>query len=123
MGTMRTVVSNARTAAYADSCVDYSASRSIAKAIANGQADAATSPIQVIFVEGDDFYRQAVKADLVAEGFAVHAFDDGEAMLTAVASGLEAHVVVLDWELESGPGIDLLSRMREQNLQWPVVFL
>jgi two-component system response regulator ChvI len=120
---MQTVVSNARTAAYGDSCVDYSASGSIAKTIANGQADAANSPIQVIFVECDDFYRQAVETDLVAEGFAVHAFDDGEAMLAAIASGLQADVVVLDWGLESGPAIDLLSQMRERNLQWPVVFL
>jgi hypothetical protein len=51
---MQTVVSlNARTAAYADSCVDYSASGSIAKTTANGLADAANSPIQVIFVECD----------------------------------------------------------------------
>jgi two-component system response regulator ChvI len=29
----------------------------------------------------------------------------------------------LDWGLESGAGIDLLSQMREQDLRWPVVFL
>jgi two-component system response regulator ChvI len=121
---MQTVASlSARAEARADSCVDYGASSSIAKVIANGQADPAGSPIQVIFVEGDDFYRQAVEAELVAEGFAVHAFDDGATMLAAVASGLKADVVVLDWGLESGPGIDLLSQMKERDLQWPVVFL
>jgi two-component system response regulator ChvI len=121
---MQTVVSlNARAAACADSCVDYSASSSIAKVTANGQVDPTGSQIQVIFVEDDDFYRHAVEAELVAEGFVVHGFDNGEAMLAAVASGLKADVVVLDWGLKSGPGIDLLSQMKERDLQWPVVFL
>ena len=67
---MQTVVSlNARTASHADTCVDYSVSSSIAKTTANGQADAATSPIQVIFVEDDDLYRQAVEAELAHDTF------------------------------------------------------
>ena len=80
-------------------------------------------PIQVILVEHDDYYRDAVKLELADEGFAVHAFKDGRAMLTAVAEGLQADLVVLDWELENMFGIDLLTQMRQEGLQWPVVFL
>jgi two-component system response regulator ChvI len=87
------------------------------------RAELIGSAIRAIFVEDDDFYRQAVEAELVAEGFAVHAFADGESMLTAVASGLKADVVVLDWGLKSESGIDLLSHLRERGLDWPVVFL
>jgi two-component system response regulator ChvI len=81
------------------------------------------SAIHVIFVEDDDFYRRAVETELVAEGFVVHAFEDGEPMLAAAASGLTGDVVILDWGLESALGIDLLSQMKERGLQWPVVFL
>jgi two-component system, OmpR family, response regulator ChvI len=81
------------------------------------------SAIQVIFVEDDDFYRQAVEGELVEAGFVVHAFKDGEPMFAAVAAGLTADVVVLDWGLESSLGIDLLSQMRERGWQSPVVFL
>src|SRR6266700_2900174 len=92
--------------------------------IRSDQSPAPTeSAIQVIFVEDDDFYRQAVGGELVEEGFVVHAFKDGEFMFAAVAAGLTADVVVLDWGLESTPGIDLLSQMRERGWQWPVVFL
>jgi two-component system response regulator ChvI len=110
---------NARAAARAYCSVPSS----IAKINVDPQAEPVGSPPQVIFVEDDDFYRQAVEAELVANGFAVHAFDDGESMLAAVASGLQADVVLLDWGLESGPGINLLSQIRERDLQWPVVFL
>ena len=116
---------NARATARADLCVDVNrdAFNSIEKIHLDGQAEPLRSRIQVIFVESDEVYRRAVEAELVAEGFAVHAFDDGEPMLGAVASGLKVDIAVLDWDLESGASIDLLSRIRERDLQWPVVFL
>jgi two-component system response regulator ChvI len=97
-------------------------SRSIARCSSN-EPTATGSAIEVIFVEDDSFYRQAVEAELTAEGFVVHAFGDGRPMLDAVASGLTADVVVLDWGLESALGIDLLLQIRERGLTWPVVFL
>jgi two-component system response regulator ChvI len=79
--------------------------------------------VRVIFVEDDDFYRQAVEAELVVEGFSVCSFDDSEPMMKAVAAGLTADVVLLDWGLESTLGIDLLCQIKERGLHWPVVFL
>ena len=78
---------------------------------------------RVIFVDDDDFYRQAVEIELTEEGFAVHSFNDSVPMLEAVANGLEADIVLLDWGLESGPGIDVLGQLRERGVNWPVVFL
>lgn len=95
--------------------------------VESGQADRirglATKMARVIFVDDDDFYRQAVEAELTDEGFSVHSFNDGAPMLDAVASGLKADIVLLDWGLESGPGIDVLAQLRERGVNWPVVFL
>lgn len=79
--------------------------------------------IQLIFVDDEDHYRDAVETELSGEGFTVHSFRDGQAMLAAVASGLRADVVVLDWGPENTLGIDLLSQMGAKGLHWPAVFL
>ncbi|MBV8186226.1 MAG: response regulator transcription factor [Alphaproteobacteria bacterium] len=78
---------------------------------------------QVVFVEDDDLYRQAIETELTEEGFVVRSFKDGEPMLAAIGSGLVADVVLLDWGLERTLGIDLLAQLRERGLQWPIVFL
>ena len=61
--------------------------------------------------------------ELSYEGFVVHPFNDGGPMLTAIAGGLVADVVVLDWGLESSLGIDLATRLKDHGLQWPILFL
>jgi two-component system response regulator ChvI len=81
------------------------------------------SAITVIFVDDDDFYRQALEGELIEEGFVVHSFRDGESMLASIAGGLTVDVVVLDWGLDSTHGIDLLSQLRERGWKSPIVFL
>jgi hypothetical protein len=46
------------------------------------------SKIKVIFVDDDDFYREAVEVELIEHGFSVKSFGDGAEMLTAVAARL-----------------------------------
>jgi two-component system response regulator ChvI len=79
--------------------------------------------IRVIFVEDDDYFRDAVKIDLAEEGFIIYAFRDGAEMLSAISEGLQADVVVLDWGLERVLGIDLLSQMRTRAIMWPIIIL
>src|SRR5215471_17275467 len=122
LGPMQTVASlKARTAAHdgnADGATHPQATDDIddnaSDPTVNSDCEPVESSIQVIFVEDDDFYRQAVEAELASEGLVVHAFKDSKSMLAAVASGLQADVVVLGLDLESRPGIDLLSQMRER---------
>jgi len=83
----------------------------------------AGDPIRLIFVDDDDDYREAATAELVDLGFAVEAFSDGETMLSSVADGIAADVIVLDWSLPTVSGIDLLPRLRREGILLPVVFL
>ncbi|MPZ33961.1 MAG: response regulator [Rhodospirillales bacterium] len=80
-------------------------------------------PIQVALVDDDDLYRETVAADLADRGFAVSGFADGRSFFDALHNGLEAHVVLLDWSLQEGSGLDLLNTLREGGRQVPVVFL
>src|SRR3981189_650983 len=79
--------------------------------------------IRVAFVEDDDDYREAVSSELGDHGFDVTTFSDGAALLASFADGAEAEIIVLDWNLPSVSGIDLLPRLRRNGIALPVVFL
>ena len=50
----------------------------------------------VVLVDDDDLYREALSADLADSGFAVSCFADGPSFLEAMSNGLEAQVALLD---------------------------
>jgi two-component system response regulator ChvI len=83
----------------------------------------AEEPIRLIFVDDDDDFREAAAAELVDLGFAVESFADGASMLAALANGLAADLIVLDWSLPVMSGIDLLPRLRREGSKLPVVVL
>ncbi len=79
--------------------------------------------IHLAFVEDDDDYREAVSNELGDYGFTVESFSDGPALLDFLASGAEAEIILLDWNLPSVSGIDLLPKLRHNGISLPVVFL
>lgn len=79
--------------------------------------------IRVIFVDDDDDYREAATVELEYFGFKVMAFPSGEAMLDHLQRDSRADVVVLDWKLQTGLGIDFLPRLHDSGINLPVVFL
>jgi two-component system response regulator ChvI len=80
-------------------------------------------PVRLVFVEDDRDFREAAAAELDDLGFEVECFADGAALLEAFASGASADVVVLDWNLPSLSGIDLIPRLRRAGVLLPVVLL
>ena len=78
---------------------------------------------RVVFVESDQYYREAVTFELLRQGFVVHAFADGAALLGSLASAVDADIAVLDWDLAKMPGITLLAELRRHGVDLPVVFL
>jgi two-component system response regulator ChvI len=77
----------------------------------------------LIFVDDDDDFREAATGELEDLGFSVTSFADGNAMLVALADGLTADVVVLDWFMPAMMGSDALARLRRAGSDLPVVFL
>ena len=77
----------------------------------------------IVLVDDDDDYREALSADLADRGFAVSCFADGPSFLDAVSQGIEARVVLLDWGLPKMSGFELLGALRERGITLPVVFL
>jgi two-component system response regulator ChvI len=87
------------------------------------RGDGPAGPIRLLLVDDDDNFREAASAELTDLGFAVESFADGQSLLSSMANGTTADVVVLDWGLPSISGIDLLPRLRREGVQLPVVFL
>ncbi len=93
--------------------------------------NAASSPIsasgregiRILLVEDDEYYREAVAADLTDRGLVVHGFADATSLLDSLDSAAEADVIILDWKLPKTSGIDLLGQLRRQGVNLPVVFL
>ncbi len=79
--------------------------------------------IRVAFVEDDDDYREVVTGELGDHGFEVQGFPDGAGLLAALAAGSDPEIIILDWNLPSVSGIDLLPRLRRNGIALPVVFL
>jgi two-component system response regulator ChvI len=79
--------------------------------------------IRLAFVEDDDDYREVVSNELADHGFDVEGFGDGESLLAAFDDGASADIILLDWNLPSVSGIDLLPRLRRNGVNLPVVFL
>jgi len=82
-----------------------------------------TKPIQVLFVEDDENYREIVGSELSWHGFAVRSFADGASLLGSLDTAAEADVIILDWRLPNISGIDLLPQLRQRGVNLPVVFL
>ena len=77
----------------------------------------------VVLVDDDDLYREALSADLEDRGFTVSCFADGPSLLDAMNQGAEAHVALLDWVLPEMSGVELLGALRRYGIELPVVFL
>lgn len=77
----------------------------------------------LILVDDDDDYREALSADLTDRGFTISCFADGPSFLAAMNQGAEAQVALLDWVLPEMSGFELLGALRAQRFDLPVVFL
>jgi two-component system response regulator ChvI len=78
---------------------------------------------RVVLVESDQYYREVLTFELLCQGFVVHAFADGASLLGSLASVINADVAVLDWDLPTMPGTELLAELRQHGVNLPVVFL
>ncbi|WP_445682841.1 response regulator transcription factor [Radicibacter daui] len=79
--------------------------------------------LRLAFVDDDDDYREVVRAELEDHGFAVTDFADTPPLLDYFAAGNDTDVIVLDWNLPTTNGIDLLPQLRRQGVQIPVLIL
>lgn len=84
---------------------------------------AAAAGARILFVEDDELFRESLSRNLEEAGFAVAGFDSGATALQYFQGGGEADLALLDWKMPEMTGIELLQRMKERNIEIPVIFL
>jgi two-component system response regulator ChvI len=84
---------------------------------------AAQRRIGVLLVDDDDLYRDALRTNLLDEGFDVVSFGGGRAGLEHLAAGNSADVILLDWRMPEMSGLEVLRELRERGVATPVILL
>jgi two-component system, OmpR family, response regulator ChvI len=79
--------------------------------------------IRVVAVGSDDYFREMLPNELSERGFAVTTYSDAQSVLAAGAALSAADLIVLDWGLAGGSGLDLMQQLRRQGVNLPIVFL
>lgn len=76
---------------------------------------------QVLLIEDDVNLGQSLKKIFEQEGFVAHLATNLEEASQIVSSSLD--IIVMDWMLPDGQGIDLLRSIRANGIQVPVIML
>lgn len=79
--------------------------------------------IRLLLVDDDDDYREVVSSELMDHGFSVTDFADGPAVIEYFQRAQTADVLLLDWNLPSIAGIDLVPVLRSKGVLAPVIIL
>lgn len=90
---------------------------------ASAPTDVAERPrVKVIIVDDDNDFRDLAAGELEYLGFEVEGFETSNVLFDAVQNGPRPDVIVLDWKLENELGPSVLSELRKQGIDEPVVF-
>ncbi len=81
------------------------------------------APKRVVIVDDDALFRESLGLNLAENGFEIEDFGDGEAVLRHFAQGGAADAILLDWRMPGVDGLAVLRRLRDRDVQIPVIFL
>lgn len=81
-----------------------------------------TDAAKILVVDDEDPLRMLVKGELEGNGFSVHDVSSGEDALTYLADN-DADVVILDIKMPGMGGLDVLQRIKQDDLARKVIML
>ena len=84
---------------------------------------AARQRTRLVLVDDDEDFREALRGNLLDEGFDVVDFNNGVDVLKYFADGDTGDIIILDWKMPGMSGSDLFRRLRRDGVRVPVVFL
>src|ERR1700681_492531 len=84
-------------------------------------ASSTTTPV-VYVVDDDQDVLGSLRFLLETDGFSVRTFRSGAALLNGIATG-EADCFVIDYKMPAMSGIDLASRLRNRDIEAPIILI
>ena len=82
-----------------------------------------TAPTRILIADDDPLFRESLAGNLLAAGYDVEGFPDGQAMLDRLSGDGNCDLILLDWKMPRINGIEVLRRLREGGYDYPVIFL
>lgn len=77
---------------------------------------------KILLVDPDNYFREYLAMEFRQAGYGVVTKDTGQGLLEAIET-VQPNLVVLDTELESQKGLDLLLDIRNKHYDLPVIML
>lgn len=81
------------------------------------------SPVNVLLIDDDALYRESIVPNLEDQQLAVEHFGDGDEALKWLVDGHSCDVVLLDWNMPTISGAEVLKKLRLLGFNLPVVIL
>ena len=88
-----------------------------------GRESALESRKRVVIVDDDALFRESLGLNLAESGYEIDDFGDGESVLRHFEEGGSADAILLDWRMPGVDGLAVLRRLRDHDVQIPVIFL
>jgi two-component system response regulator ChvI len=86
-----------------------------------------TDPIakrgHVMVVDDDALFLESVSTNLSNAGYRANPFLGGEAAVGYLAENGDADLLLLDWKMPGITGIEVMQRLRAENIDIPIIFL
>src|SRR5215813_10464999 len=98
-------------------------STTIAENLTVGREAAAEARRRIVIVDDDALFPESLGLNLAENGYEVDDFGDGESALRHFAEGGSADAILLDWRMPGVDGLAVLRRLRDHDVQIPVIFL
>ncbi|MDX1485524.1 MAG: response regulator transcription factor [Alphaproteobacteria bacterium] len=78
--------------------------------------------VRIMIVDDDDLFRESVAQNLTDHGFEVETLANGEDACASLKSDEGIDLVLLDWKMPGMTGIEVLTEMRANKIDIPVIF-
>jgi two-component system response regulator ChvI len=78
---------------------------------------------RVMVVDDDALFLESVSTNLTNAGYAASVFQGGEKALAYLAHNRDADLMLLDWKMPGITGIEVMQRLRADNIDIPIIFL
>ena len=98
-------------------------STTIAENLTVGREAAVEGRRRIVIVDDDALFRESLGLNLAENGYEVDDFGDGESALRHFAEGGSCDAILLDWRMPGVDGLAVLRRLRDRDVQIPVIFL